>query len=64
MIVTGFVFAMLWMIPGDPARAFVGAGEVLDEEQPALIRNENRFDKPVIVQYAIWLFINSTTPDP
>lgn len=55
LIVTGCVFAMLWMIPGDPARAFVGQGEVLDEEQLAVIRKEHHFDKPVIVQYAIWL---------
>ena len=55
LIITGFVFAMLWMMPGDPARAFVGPGEVLDEEQLAVIRKEYNFDKPVVVQYAIWL---------
>lgn len=38
LIVTGFVFAMLWMMPGDPARAFVGPGEVLDEQQLEVIR--------------------------
>jgi peptide/nickel transport system permease protein len=55
LIVTGFVFAMLWMMPGDPARAFVGPGEVLDEQQLAVIRQEHHFDKPVAVQYSIWL---------
>lgn len=54
-IVTGLIFAMLWAIPGDPARAFVGPGEVLDEQQLALIRQQHNFDKPVIVQYALWL---------
>ncbi len=54
-IVTGLVFAMLWTFPGDPARAFVGPGESLDAQQLEVIRKEHNFDKPVIVQYAIWL---------
>jgi peptide/nickel transport system permease protein len=54
-IVTGLVFGMLWMIPGDPARAFVGPGEVLDEQQLAAIRKEHNFDRPIVVQYALWL---------
>src|SRR5262245_14484599 len=54
-IVTAMIFAMLWAIPGDPARAFVGPGEVLDEQQLALIRQQQNFDKPVVVQYALWL---------
>jgi peptide/nickel transport system permease protein len=54
-IVTGLIFGMLWTIPGDPARAFVGAGEVLDEQQLDVIRKEHNFDRPVIVQYALWL---------
>ena len=55
LIVTGLVFAMLWMFPGDPARAFVGPGESLDEQQLQVIRKEHNFDKPLVVQYAIWL---------
>ena len=55
LIVTGLVFAMLWTFPGDPARAFVGPGESLDEQQLQVIRKEHNFDKPVVVQYAIWL---------
>lgn len=54
-IVTGLIFGMLWMIPGDPARAFVGPGEVLDEQQLDVIRKEHSFDRPVVVQYALWL---------
>jgi peptide/nickel transport system permease protein len=53
--VTGIVFAMLWTFPGDPARAFVGPGESLDEQQLAAIRKEHNFDKPIVVQYGIWL---------
>lgn len=54
-IVTGLIFGMLWTIPGDPARAFVGAGEVLDEQQLDVIRKEHNFDRPVVVQYGLWL---------
>lgn len=54
-IVTAMVFGMLWTFPGDPARAFVGPGESLDEQQLELIRKEHNFDKPLAVQYAIWM---------
>src|SRR5262249_50712765 len=54
-IVTAVIFGMVWMIPGDPARAFVPPGEVLDEQQLALIRKEHNFDQPVAVQYPLWL---------
>jgi peptide/nickel transport system permease protein len=54
-IVTGLVFGMLWTIPGDPARAFVGPGEVLDERQLEAIRKEHNFDRPFVVQYALWI---------
>jgi peptide/nickel transport system permease protein len=53
--VTALIYGMLWTIPGDPARAFVGAGEVLDEQQLDVIRKEHNFDKPIVVQYALWL---------
>jgi peptide/nickel transport system permease protein len=53
--VTALIYGMLWAIPGDPARAFVGAGESLDEQQLDVIRKEHNFDKPIVVQYAIWL---------
>ena len=53
--VTALIYGMLWAIPGDPARAVVGAGESLDEQQLDVIRKEHNFDKPIVVQYAIWL---------
>ncbi len=55
LIVTFMVYGLLLAIPGDPARAFIGAGEALDEEQLAMIRAELNLDEPVYVQYAIWL---------
>ncbi len=55
LIVTLMVFALMLAIPGDPARALVGPGEALDEEQLEIIRKEFNLDKPVLVQYGIWL---------
>lgn len=54
-LVTFMIYALMLAIPGDPARALVGPGEALDEEQLELIRKEYNLDKPVIVQYGIWL---------
>ena len=55
LLVTFLVFALMLAIPGDPARAFIGPGEALDEEQLQLIRERHHLDEPVIVQYLIWL---------
>lgn len=55
LIITFMVYALMLAIPGDPARALVGPGESLDEEQLEIIRKEHNLDKPVIVQYGIWL---------
>ncbi len=55
LIITFMVFALMLAIPGDPARALIGPGEALDEEQLELIRKEYNLDKPVLVQYGIWL---------
>lgn len=55
LLVTFLVYALMLAIPGDPARALIGPGEVLDEEQLELIRQEYNFDEPVIVQYGLWL---------
>ncbi len=54
-IITFIVYALMFAIPGDPARALVGPGESLDEEQLEIIRKEHNLDKPVIVQYGLWL---------
>ena len=55
LIVTFLVYALMLAIPGDPARALIGPGESLDEEQLEYIRKKHNLDKPVIVQYGIWL---------
>lgn len=55
LIITFMVYSLMLAIPGDPARALIGPGESLDEEQLELIRQEHNLDKPVIVQYGLWL---------
>ena len=55
LIVTALVFFSIWLMPGDPVNAFVPPGEVLDEEQLSLLRQEHNLDRPVVVQYFIWL---------
>ena len=55
LLATFMVFGLMLAIPGDPARALIGPGEALDEEQLELIRREHHLDRPVPVQYAIWL---------
>ncbi len=55
LMVTMLVYGLMMAIPGDPARALIGPGESLDAEQLELIRREHNFDKPMIVQYGIWL---------
>ena len=55
LLVTFMVFSMLLLIPGDPVRAIVGSGEALDKEQLEALRHELNLDKPIPVQYFIWL---------
>jgi peptide/nickel transport system permease protein len=47
------VFAVLRMVPGDPALAMLGLEAT--PEAIAQIRNEMGLDKPIPVQYGIWL---------
>ncbi len=55
LLITMMVFALMHAIPGDPARMMVGAGDALDEAQLAVVRREYNLDRPVPVQYALWL---------
>jgi peptide/nickel transport system permease protein len=55
LLITMMVFGLMHAIPGDPARMMVGAGDSLDEAQLAAIRHEYNLDRPVPVQYALWL---------
>jgi peptide/nickel transport system permease protein len=54
IIVTMAVFLLI-QLTGDPVRALMGTGEVLDPEQMAYLRHEMGLDRPIPVQYAVWL---------
>jgi peptide/nickel transport system permease protein len=53
LIITLVVFAMMKAIPGDPIITLLG--DAYDEADAEELRKEYGFDKPVIVQYLIWL---------
>ena len=55
LLITFMVFALMHAIPGDPARIMLGAGEQLDEKQLEIVRREYNLDKPLPVQYVLWL---------
>lgn len=54
---TFLAFALLLLLPGDPIETLIGAsgGASLDPEQIAAYRRELGLDKPIPVQYALWL---------
>jgi peptide/nickel transport system permease protein len=53
LMITFVVFVMMRSIPGDPVVPLLG--EAYTEENAAKVRQEYGLDKPVLVQYAIWL---------
>ena len=52
-IVSLLAFALMHMVPGDPVLAMVGEDASL--ERVAEVRREMGFDRPMLVQYGIWL---------
>jgi len=54
LLVTVFVFLML-TLSGDPITLLSGGGEALDEEQIAALRAQYNLDRPILVQYGLWL---------
>ena len=55
LLISFMVFALMHAIPGDPARMMVGAGESLDAAQLDAARREFNLDRPLPVQYVLWL---------
>jgi peptide/nickel transport system permease protein len=53
LMITLVVFVMMQSIPGDPVVALLG--DAYTEEDAERVRQEYGLDKPVLVQYAIWL---------
>src|SRR5499426_466560 len=53
LMITLVVFVMMRSIPGDPVVALLG--DAYTEEDAIKARHEYGLDKPVLVQYFIWL---------
>ncbi|MCC6947629.1 MAG: ABC transporter permease [Bradyrhizobiaceae bacterium] len=53
VLATFVVFALLHLVPGDPA--LVLAGDYASDERLAEIRKLYGFDQPLVVQYGLWL---------
>lgn len=53
LIITLVVFAMMQAIPGDPIVALLG--DAYDEADAEQLRKEYGLDKPIIMQYVVWL---------
>ena len=53
LMITLVVFVMMQSIPGDPVVALLG--DAYTEEDAVKVRQEYGLDKPVVVQYVLWL---------
>src|SRR5919197_2103929 len=53
LMITLVVFVMMRSIPGDPVVALLG--DAYTEEDAVKVRTEYGLDKPILVQYFIWL---------
>lgn len=55
LIITIIIFWVLQQMPGDPVNAYLGVGSGVTVEQQQQIREKLGVDKPLIVQYGMWL---------
>jgi len=53
LMITLVVFVMMRSVPGDPVVALLG--DAYTEEDAAKVRSEYGLDKPILLQYVIWL---------
>ncbi len=53
LMITLVVFVMMRSIPGDPVVALLG--DAFTEEDAVKVRKEYGLDKPILVQYGLWL---------
>jgi peptide/nickel transport system permease protein len=60
LVATILVFALFWIVPGDPALAILAGGEgdtgSVSPEQLETLRHTLGLDRPLYVQYASWLW--------
>jgi peptide/nickel transport system permease protein len=52
--ITSVVFFIVRFVPGDPVRIMVG-GQRISQDNLQSIRHQYRLDRPVLVQYGLWL---------
>jgi peptide/nickel transport system permease protein len=55
IIVSLLVFFGMRLLPGDPIKALVGTQEQYSEEQIVQLEHEFGLDKPLMVQYFVWM---------
>lgn len=55
LLATGLVFVMVRLAPGDPAQQQLGARGARDPARVEALRHKLGLDKPIVVQYAVWL---------
>jgi peptide/nickel transport system permease protein len=53
LVLTFFVFAIVYLMPGDPAEALLG--NTASPEAIAAYREKMHLDDPLLVQYGVWL---------
>ena len=55
--VTVMIFLAMRVIPGDPLRSIIGEGQiyVLSDEERAAVKASLGYDKPLVVQYLVWM---------
>jgi peptide/nickel transport system permease protein len=60
LIATVLVFALFWIVPGDPALTILAGGEgdggSVSAEQLQQLRRTLGLDRPIYIQYASWLW--------
>jgi peptide/nickel transport system permease protein len=60
LLATSLVFALFWIVPGDPALVILTGGEgdsgTVSLEQLQQLRRELGLDRPLYVQYGSWLW--------
>ncbi len=55
LLVSMISFALLFLLPGDPARLILGDQQASNQEAYAAVRKELGLDRPVPLQYVYWL---------
>lgn len=55
LLVTVVTFSITMLLPGDPALAFLGEAAAMDKVAYEAMRRELGLDRPIPVQYALWL---------